>query len=109
VWDSVTKDFHQENYVAPQVESLPYFAGISLGTDFGERLSIQVDGLYRRLHAVWLNQMPDGSIYQFPFTVLTWQFPILAKYQLSKWKHAPFIESGPSLRLSGNKNGYAPS
>ena len=102
---SVTKDFHQGDYAAPQAESLPYLGGISLGTDFGERLSIEVDGLYRPLHAESLFQSPDGSISRFPFTVLTWQFPVLAKYRPSKWKHAPFIEGGPSLRLSGNKNG----
>ena len=31
----VTKDSHLRDYAAPQIESLPYLAGISPRTDFG--------------------------------------------------------------------------
>jgi hypothetical protein len=33
----------------------------------------------------------------------------LGKYRLSGAKFAPFVEGGPSPRLTGNTNGYAPS
>jgi hypothetical protein len=42
-------------------------------------------------------------------TVLTWDFPVLAKYHLAKLGRAPFVEAGPSFRAAGNLNGYNPS
>ncbi len=49
------------------------------------------------------------SVFRNPFTVLTWQFPVLAKYRVARARFSPFLEGGPSLRLSGNNNGYNPS
>ena len=46
---------------------------------------------------------------QTPFTVLTWQFPVLAKYGWGRSRWTPFAEGGPSFRLAGNLNGYNPS
>jgi hypothetical protein len=46
---------------------------------------------------------------QTPFSVLTWQFPILAKYSWTRPTWTPFAEAGPSFRLAGNLNGYNPS
>src|SRR5438093_1455916 len=43
------------------------------------------------------------------FTVLTWEFPLLAKYKLPVLKTKPFVEFGPSFRASGNLNGARPS
>jgi hypothetical protein len=43
------------------------------------------------------------------FSVLTWEFPVLAKYSWARWKWRPFVTAGPSLRLAGNLNGYNPS
>jgi hypothetical protein len=41
--------------------------------------------------------------------VLSWDFPVLAKYHLAKLGRAPFVEAGPSFRVAGNLNGYNPS
>ena len=43
------------------------------------------------------------------FTVVSWDFPVLAKYHLAKLGRAPFVEAGPSFRVAGNLNGYNPS
>ncbi len=63
-----------------------------------ERLSLEVNGLYRRLH---FRDRPE--------VVVTWQIPALAKYRLTNGPLAPFVEAGPSFRLSGNRNNTAPS
>ena len=104
-----TGGFHLGMFTEPQVESRPYVAGLSVELALRERLSLEVDGLYRPFHATTLYPNPDGSIFRNPFTVLTWQFPVLGKYRLAATKVAPFMEGGPSLRLSGNTNGYMPS
>jgi hypothetical protein len=57
-----------------------------------------VDALYRALH------FTDS-----PGTVVTWQFPVLAKYRFSLGSMNPFIEVGPSFRTQGNLNGTDPS
>jgi hypothetical protein len=41
--------------------------------------------------------------------VLTWDFPVLAKYHMAKLGRAPFVEAGPSFRVAGNLNSYNPS
>jgi len=46
-------------------------------------ISIEADGLYRRLHAV---AAPAGH-----FSVVTWEFPILARYQFSSGQPALFL------------------
>jgi hypothetical protein len=104
-----TDGFHLGMFAQPQIESRPYVAGLSVELALRERLSLEVDSLYRPFHATTLYPNPDGSIFKNPFTVLTWQFPVLGKYRLSASRLAPFVEVGPSLRLSGNTNGYNPS
>ncbi len=42
-------------------------------------------------------------------TVVTWEFPLSAKYTIPVRTLRPFIEVGPSFRSSGNLNGTAPS
>lgn len=44
-----------------------------------------------------------------PAPVITWQFPVLAKYRLVAKKWTPFLEAGPSFRTAGNLNGTNPS
>jgi hypothetical protein len=105
---SATDGFHVGPYSQPQVESQRIVGGLSLELDLGPRLSLEVDGLYRPLHAE-TRELFNGSVFRNPFTVLTWEFPVLGKYRLTRSRLAPFVEAGPSLRLSGNTNGYAPS
>ena len=45
----------------------------------------------------------------FRNTVVTWEFPILAKYRFPFHTFKPLIELGPSFRSPGNLNGTAPS
>jgi len=63
-------------------------------------LSVEVDGLYRRLRGI----NPSGN-----FTTVTWEFPILAKYRFDVAGARAFVETGPSLRTTGNLNSANPS
>jgi hypothetical protein len=91
-------------YANPQTESRQVAGGLGIEVPVRRRFSLEVDGIYRSLHSVI--EFADSN---FPFTVLTWQVPVLAKYRLTATRYAPFLEGGPSLRLSGNTNGYKPS
>jgi len=77
-------------------ERIGYLAGASGQLGLFHDLALEVDAVYKPLH----NQ---------DFTVLTWDFPVLAKYHLTKLGSAPFVEAGPSFRAAGNLNFYNPS
>jgi hypothetical protein len=77
-------------------ERIGDLGGVSVQLQMRQGLALEVDGIYKPLH------IP-------PDTVLTWDFPVLAKYHLAKLGRAPFVEVGPSFRASGNLNGYNPS
>lgn len=106
---TATDSFHPGEFSVPTTESRPVVGGLSLEVELGNRLSLEVDGLYVPLHAVQHYPEFNGLADNFGFTVLTWQFPVLAKYRLSASRLAPFLEGGPSLRKAGNTNGYNPS
>jgi hypothetical protein len=72
-------------------------------------ISLEVGGMYRPLNARDISVLSNGVTRETNFTVLTWEFPILAKYKLPILKSQPFVELGPSLRASGNLNGANPS
>jgi hypothetical protein len=76
-------------------------AGGSVEWDFTRAVSIEVDGLYRRLHAVGI---PVSS-----YSVVTWEFPLLVNYRFSTHRMMPFLEAGPSFRATGNLNEVHPS
>ena len=77
-------------------ERIGYLAGASGQLELRQGLALEVDAVYKPLHNSF-------------FTVLTWDFPVLAKYHLVKLGRAPFVEVGPSFRAAGNLNGYNPS
>jgi uncharacterized membrane protein len=64
--------------------------------------AIEADGLYRQMHAV-------ADPLSASFSVVTWEFPILAKYRFSVPHLEPFLEAGPSFRVTGNLNGIHPA
>lgn len=76
-------------------------AGGSVEWDFSRAVSIEADGLYHRLHAIGI---PVSS-----FSVVTWEFPVLVNYRFSTHRIMPFLEAGPSFRVTGNLNEVHPS
>jgi hypothetical protein len=82
-------------------ERVGYLAGASGQLELYKGLALEVDAVYKPLHASF--SAGQG------FTVVTWDFPVLAKYHLAKLGRAPFVEAGPSFRVAGNLNGYNPS
>ena len=80
-------------------------AGIMIELPLRERLSVEVDGLYRPEHLIDRAHLPDGSIQNGTRTAfITWQFPLLAKYRMSGSRVAPIIELGPSFRAIAHAN-----
>lgn len=68
-------------------------------------LSVEIDALYRPMNLTMAGVEPDGSLNSVsPATVVTWQFPMLAKYRIGSRSLKPFIEAGPSFRVAGNLN-----
>ena len=82
-------------------ERVGYLAGASAQLELRQQLALEVDGVYKPPHG----SFGGGQ----GFTVLTWDFPVLAKYHVANLGRAPFVEAGPSFRASGNTNGYNPS
>jgi len=82
-------------------ERIGYLAGASGQLELRHELALEVDAVYKPLR----NSFGRGQ----GFTVLTWDFLVLAKYHVAKLGRAPFVEAGPSFRVSGNLNGYNPS
>jgi hypothetical protein len=82
-------------------ERVGYLAGASGQMELRSGISLEVDAIYKPLH----DSFDQGN----GFTVLTWDFPVLAKYHVAKLGRGPFVEAGPSFRVAGNLNGYNPS
>ena len=114
---NLTRDFHttNDNYLIPATDQPAYrmnalfyskshspILGPMMEVSLPRNFSVEVDGLDEPLHAVQYDYGLDEPNYRFGFTVLTWQFPVLAKYRLSASRFAPFVEGGPSWREAGN-------
>lgn len=65
--------------------------------------------MYPELHSTFAGIEPDGTLNSIsPSPVVTWEFPVLAKYRFSEGRFRPFIEAGPEFRTTGNLN-FSPS
>jgi hypothetical protein len=92
-------------------EKQGYAAGLTLGWELTRTLTLEAQGLYRPARARFIfYPLGGGQFAGDNFTVLTWQFPVLAKWTPAPAARIrPVFETGPSFRLSGNRNGYHPS
>ena len=91
-------------------ESKDYLVGPMVEWRFSPHWSIEVDGLYRKLHLTEAFVEPDGLLNSVsPSPAITWEFPVLAKYRFNLPRLRPFAEAGPSFRTAGNLNGTKPS
>jgi len=73
-------------------------------------VAVELNALYRPMNLTMAGVRSDGSLHSIsPATVVTWQFPTLAKYTFSFAFINPFIEAGPSFRVAGNLNDAGPS
>jgi len=112
---SVTNAF--QPYTPPGVdvirlysESKDYLVGPMLEWRFSPQWSFEADGLYRKLHLTEAFVEPNGFLNSIsPSPVITWEFPLLAKYRLNLPGWKPFAEAGPAFRTAGNLNGTNPS
>jgi hypothetical protein len=114
----LTDDFRRE--LLPASPGLPgetnystpkrYIAGAMVEVGLPWHFALEVDGLYRPLGYTFAGIEPDGTLNSVsPATVVTWEFPILAKYRFAFRGVTPFVEAGPSFRTTGNLNSANPS
>jgi Outer membrane protein beta-barrel domain len=91
-------------------ESKDYIVGAMVEWRFSAHWSVEADGLYRKLHLTEAFVEPNGVLNSgSPSPVITWEFPVLAKYRLNLPRFKPSVEAGPSFRTAGNLNGTMPS
>ena len=97
--------------------STPYrwMAGGTAEVRLPFHLSLEVDAIF---HELEFSTGAEGSGLQHflqPIHVVTWEFPVLAKYhfplpaRLSTSRVKPFIDAGPAFRSAGNLNWTSPS
>ena len=90
--------------------SKDYIVGPKVELGLPLHLCLEIDGLYRPLNFTSAVVEPNGSLNSVsPATVVTWEFPVLAKYRFPLQVVEPFVDVGPSFRTSGNLNGASPS
>ncbi len=109
--DTIPGDFNgviiDARYFSPAKD---YIAGVSIEMRFTPCWSLEGDGMFRELHLTMASVAPSGGLYGVsPSPVVTWEFPVLAKYRFRLAKVSPFVEAGPSFRGAGNLNGTTPS
>jgi hypothetical protein len=118
---SVTNDFRNSIQPLPPPPGPPimltdysaserYIAGAMLEFRLPQNWSIELDGLYHPLRYDSAAILPNGTLNGIsPSHVITWEFPVLAKYRFRWREWRPFVEAGPSFRTAGNLNSANPS
>ncbi|HUP05439.1 MAG TPA: hypothetical protein VMU19_15680 [Bryobacteraceae bacterium] len=82
-----------------------WLAGAAFEYRIAPRFSVEADGMYRLLNAtVTQVELPGTPNHVYPENVVTWEFPLLAKYRFGDGKWQPFVEAGPEARTTGNRN-----
>ncbi len=85
-------------------QSADYLIGVTLEYHLPRGFSVEADALFRELH---LTETATDYLTHTP--VVTWEFPVLAKYRFHGPKVTPFVEAGPAFRTTGNLNDTNPS
>jgi hypothetical protein len=112
---SVTTDFQRTVFPIPYetiFSSTPkrWIAGAMLELRLPAHLSVEIDCLYHELGFTSVVIAPVGPpSSSFSASVITWEFPVLAKYRFSLPLVKPFIEGGPSFRGSTHLYATSPS
>lgn len=82
-----------------------YVVGARVQVRINDRWSLLADGLYREMQGTWAGVLNDGTLNSVsPSPVVTWEIPVLARYNLGGRRVQPFLEAGPSFRAIGNRN-----
>lgn len=82
-----------------------YLIGARVQVRLTGRWSLLADGLYRDMQGTWAVALNDGTLNSVsPSPVVTWEIPVMARYNLGGRRMQPFLEIGPSFRAIGNRN-----
>jgi hypothetical protein len=74
--------------------------GPTLEIDLSKHLSVEASALHRPLSQASFSVFADGASFVSEGTTPTWEFPVLAKYRFLAGSLTPFVEGGPSFRLT---------
>jgi hypothetical protein len=96
-------------YTHTYSRSKDYIVGATMAVGLPAHFSVEIDGLYRAMNFTTFTSSVISGGSAPNNTVLTWEFPVLAKYELQTRQLKPFFELGPSFRISGNLNDTLPS
>jgi hypothetical protein len=117
----LTDDFRTETipaqgfspYMTFYSASKSYVAGALIEIGLPLHFAVELDALYRPLSykftGSYTNPSGVGDFSHPAATVVTWEFPLVAKYKVPFPVVQPFVEAGPSFRSAGNLNGTSPS
>lgn len=84
-------DFPFINYSTPK----RYAIGATLEYRFTPQIAVEADGVFHPLGYTFAGIEPGGSLNSVsPATVVTWEFPALAKYRFAVSGVRPFLEAG---------------
>lgn len=93
-----------------RVDAGGYLVGPTLAVKVSRNLFASIDALYRPLHYEQAAQVVQGQVTGWArAAVVTWQFPVLLRYEMPSDSVRPFVEFGPSFRTIGNLNSARPS
>lgn len=82
-----------------------YVIGARVQVRITQRWSVLADGLYREMQATTAAVSSDATLNSVsPAPVVTWEIPVLARYNFGGRRIQPFLEAGPSFRAIGNRN-----
>jgi hypothetical protein len=94
------------NYSTPK----RYAIGATLEYRVTSQIAVEADGMFHPLGYTFAGIEAGGSLNSVsPATVVTWEFPVLAKYRSALSGVRPILEAGPSFRTTGNLNSANPS
>jgi hypothetical protein len=100
-------------YYAFYPVSKDYVAGAMIELSLPLHLSVEGDAMYRPLNYAYAfsytNPSGQGGSVHPSATVITWEFPVLAKYKIPMHVVKPFFEAGPAFRAASNLNATSPS
>jgi hypothetical protein len=113
---TLTEDFQNKTVEEPNGADLAYstpkhwLVGGTVEARLPLHLSIEADAIYHELEFTTAFQEQSGTLNSVsPAPVVTWEFPILAKFRFSLPVVKPFIDAGPAFRSAGNLNSTSPS
>lgn len=76
-----------------------FLVGPMIEIAIAKGFSVEADAIYRPMHASYRDDN-NGVTFSSNQTISVWNYPVLGKYKFSTHGWKPFVEAGPSFRLT---------